>query len=93
MPNEFKYDVFLRHRAKDKAVVRPLAERLRKEGRSPNAKGRRLNDKVELQPQVKSGLRHGSAFHHANPVQTCDCPDGQNPHHDAVAFKTLKDNA
>ena len=29
MPAEFQYDVFLGHSAKDKAVVRPLAERLR----------------------------------------------------------------
>ena len=29
MTNEFQYDVFLSHSAKDKAVVRPLAERLR----------------------------------------------------------------
>ena len=28
----FPYDVFLSHSAKDKAVVRPLAERLRKDG-------------------------------------------------------------
>ena len=28
MPDEFPYDVFLSHSAKDKAVVRPLAERL-----------------------------------------------------------------
>ena len=27
---DFRYDVFLSHSAKDKAVVRPLAERLRK---------------------------------------------------------------
>jgi TIR domain len=32
MPNEFQYDVFLSHSAKDKAVVRLLAERLRKDG-------------------------------------------------------------
>jgi hypothetical protein len=32
MPNEFQYDVFLSHSGKDKAVVRPLAERLRKDG-------------------------------------------------------------
>ena len=32
MPDEFPYDVFLSHSAKDKAVVRPLAERLRKDG-------------------------------------------------------------
>ena len=28
-PNDFPYDVFLSHSAKDKAVVRSLAERLR----------------------------------------------------------------
>ena len=32
MADEFPYDVFLSHSAKDKAVVRPLAERLRKDG-------------------------------------------------------------
>ena len=32
MPNEFPYDVFLSHSAKDKPVVRPLAERLRADG-------------------------------------------------------------
>jgi len=32
MGTEFQYDVFLSHSAKDKAVVRPLAERLRKDG-------------------------------------------------------------
>jgi hypothetical protein len=32
MPSGFQYDVFLSHSAKDKAVVRPLAERLRADG-------------------------------------------------------------
>jgi len=32
MTNEFTYDVFLSHSAKDKAVVRPLAKRLRLDG-------------------------------------------------------------
>ena len=32
MPDDFQYDVFLSHSAKDKAVVRPLAERLRQNG-------------------------------------------------------------
>ena len=32
IPDQFQYDVFLSHSAKDKAVVRPLAERLRKDG-------------------------------------------------------------
>ena len=32
MADAFQYDVFLSHSAKDKAVVRPLAERLRADG-------------------------------------------------------------
>jgi hypothetical protein len=32
MPDEFAYDVFLSHSSKDKAVVRDVAERLRKDG-------------------------------------------------------------
>ena len=32
MPDEFQYDLFLSHSAKDKAAVRPLAELLRSDG-------------------------------------------------------------
>lgn len=32
MSDEFLYDVFLSHSTKDKSIVRPLAERLRKHG-------------------------------------------------------------
>ena len=32
MSDSLEYDVFLSHSAKDKAVVRPLAERLRADG-------------------------------------------------------------
>jgi hypothetical protein len=32
LSNQFQYDVFLSHSAKDKAVLRPLAERLRQDG-------------------------------------------------------------
>ena len=32
MNDEFPYDVFLSHSSKDKAVVRPVAERLRADG-------------------------------------------------------------
>ncbi len=32
VPPEFEYDVFLSHSSKDKAAVRPVAERLRKDG-------------------------------------------------------------
>jgi len=32
MADEFRYDLFLSHSAKDKEVVRPVAERLRADG-------------------------------------------------------------
>ncbi len=35
MPDDFKYDVFLSHSSKDKAVVRTIAERLRTDGIRP----------------------------------------------------------
>ena len=41
----FSYDIFLSHSAKDKAVVRPLAERLRQDGRKvPFHFGFRISD-------------------------------------------------
>jgi hypothetical protein len=46
---EFPYDVFLSHSAQDKAVVRPLAERLRQDG-PPKAEGRMQKAEVVLQP-------------------------------------------
>jgi hypothetical protein len=52
MPDEVQYDIFSSHSAKDKAVVRAVAERLRQDGLTPNAKGQRLKSKVELQPSA-----------------------------------------
>ena len=48
----FPYDVFLSHSAKDKAVVRPLAERLRKDGVKVISKdeGRRMKAESEFHP-------------------------------------------
>ncbi len=44
-PEALPYDVFLSHRAKDKAVVRPLAERLRQDGlKVPSRFGLRISD-------------------------------------------------
>ena len=43
---DFQYDVFLSHSAKDKAVVRPLAERLRKDGLKA------WFDEWEIKPEV-----------------------------------------
>ena len=43
MPDEFPYDVFLSHSAKDKAVVRPLAERWRADGLPNNSQHSTFN--------------------------------------------------
>src|SRR6185503_1301080 len=51
MPNEFKYDVFLSHSAKDKAVVRELAEWLKRDGL------RVWFDEWEIQPGDMIGRR------------------------------------
>src|ERR1039457_5096135 len=58
MSDDFQYDVFLSHRDKDKAVVRPLAERLRQDGLKgwlaewgvPKADGRRQKAEGEIHP-------------------------------------------
>jgi small GTP-binding protein len=58
VPDTFKYDVFLSHSSKDKAVVRPLAERLRRDGL------RVWFDEWELKPgdnipsKIEEGLEH-----------------------------------
>jgi hypothetical protein len=58
MADDFKYDVLLSHSAKDKAVVRPLAERLRADGL------RVWFDEWELKPgdsipaKIEEGLEH-----------------------------------
>ena len=43
MPDEFPYDVFLSHSAKDMAVVRPLAERWRADGPLNNSQHSTFN--------------------------------------------------
>jgi hypothetical protein len=50
MPCEFPYDVFLSHGAKDKPVVRDVAERLRKDGRMPKVEVRRTKAELALHP-------------------------------------------
>jgi hypothetical protein len=55
MPNEFPYDVFLSHSAKDKAAVRPLAERLRQDGlKVPFHFGFRTSDFGSAQPGMSA---------------------------------------
>ena len=58
MPDNFAFDVFLSHSSHDKAIVRPLAERLRKDGL------RVWFDEWELRPgdnipsKIEAGLEH-----------------------------------
>jgi hypothetical protein len=58
MAEPFQYDVFLSHSSKDKAVVRPLAERLRTDGL------RVWLDEWEIKPghnipaKIEEGLEH-----------------------------------
>ena len=46
MSDEFQYDVFLSHSVKDKAVVRDVAERLRKEGLPSASQPSTLNSQL-----------------------------------------------
>ena len=58
MPDDFTFDVFLSHSSRDKAIVRPLAERLRQDGL------RVWFDEWELRPgdsipaKIEAGLEH-----------------------------------
>jgi hypothetical protein len=56
MPPGFQFDVFLSHSAKDKAVVRPLAERLRADGLKVWFDGRK-SGQMTTTPQ-RLGLAH-----------------------------------
>jgi hypothetical protein len=51
MTTDFKYDVFISYSAKDKAVVRPLAERLRMDGLKV------WFDKWEIKPKASKATR------------------------------------
>ena len=65
MPDEFTHDVFLKPSAKDKTVVRPLAERLRADGVKviPRDEGGRRND--------ESGFHPSSFIIHPFPIVLC----------------------
>jgi small GTP-binding protein len=58
MPESFQYDVFLSHSSKDKDIVRPLAERLRKDGL------RVWLDEWEIQPgdNIPAKIEHGLEY-------------------------------
>ena len=55
---EFPYDVFLSHSAKDKAVVRPLAERLRQDGLKVWLDEWVLKPGDSIPAKIEEGLEH-----------------------------------
>ncbi len=58
MEGEFQYDVFLSHSAKDKAVVRPLAGRLRKDGLKLWFDEWVLKPGDSIPAKIEAGLEH-----------------------------------
>jgi hypothetical protein len=58
MPDEFKYDVFLSHSSKDKAVVCPIAERLRKDGLKVWFDEWVLKPGDSIPAKIEEGLEH-----------------------------------
>ena len=50
MPGEFPYAVFLSHSAKDKPVMRDVAERLKKDGLAPKLECRSQKAEVKFHP-------------------------------------------
>jgi hypothetical protein len=62
MPDEFAYDVFLSHSAKDKAVARDIAERLRKDGVKVWFDEWTLKPGDNIPHKIEEGLEHSRAL-------------------------------
>ncbi len=60
MSAEFQYNVFLSHSAKDKAVVRPLAERLRQDGLKVWFDEWQIEPGHSIPAKIEEGLEHSS---------------------------------
>ena len=58
MADDFKYDVFLSHSAKDKAVVRPVAERLREDGLRVWLDDWEIRPGDSIPARIEEGLEH-----------------------------------
>ena len=58
MAEEFQFDVFLSHSAKDKSVVRPLAERLRKDGVRVWLDEEQIKPGDSIPAKIEAGLEH-----------------------------------
>ena len=79
MTDNFQYDVFLSHSAKDKAVVRPLAERLLACRAVVSASARRrkagtFRFRDLLNPAFAQGLRRGRQNRRFIPPRLDDAP-------------------
>ncbi|MDS4070064.1 MAG: toll/interleukin-1 receptor domain-containing protein [Candidatus Competibacter sp.] len=58
MNMDFRYDLFLSHSSKDKAVVRPLAERLRKDGLKVWFDEWEVKPGDSIPAKIEEGLEH-----------------------------------
>jgi hypothetical protein len=58
MAEEFQFDVFLSHSAKDKAVVRPLAARLKKDGVRVWLDEEQIKPGDSIPAKIEEGLEH-----------------------------------
>jgi hypothetical protein len=58
MPEDFKYDVFLSYSSKDKPVVRPLAERLKKDGLKVWFDEWEIHPGDSIPAKIEAGLEH-----------------------------------
>jgi hypothetical protein len=75
MSTEFQYDVFLSHSSKDKAVVRPLAERLRKDGLKVWFDEWQIKPGDSIPAKIEEGLEHSCVL--ACPSIRLDDTDAQ----------------
>ena len=73
MPNEFPYDVFLSHSSKDKAVVRPLAERLRQDGLKVWFDERVLKPGDSIPAKIEAGLDHSNFGFRISDLRSLAC--------------------
>ena len=58
MPDDFTFDVFLSHCSHDRAIVRPLAERLRQDGLRVWFDEWELRPGDSIPPKFEAGLEH-----------------------------------
>jgi small GTP-binding protein len=58
MTDDFKYDIFLSHSAKDKAVVRPIADRLRADGLHVWLDDWEIHPGDSIPSKIEEGLEH-----------------------------------